>query len=367
MRRSRRISSQLWGVIILGVVAIAGMIAIAAGCGTKEEVVPVAAGGSGTVQRRAITKIAIATPGSADDLSWNQRSVEGARQAAEEAGVTIEVADASGFANVPAVLARLASGGADLIIAHARRYRPAAIEAATELGVPILAYGNLSGPSELAANISVQSEQGAYLAGVLAARMTRTSRLGIVISAVDTDWFRQAGGFVAGARSVNPIIQIRLAQLGQAADDDAARGFGVTSSVIKDGVDVVFGMGNRSANGMLRAVAAARPPGSADKVWFIDTIGDRSSLDTKGVLLTSVLYDFSGAFKQAIDDVNVGFFAGEHYLLHLGNGGISLLRTPGIPDDVWQQVEKARLAIVDGGIEIPVKQSRKDVERLIEH
>ena len=74
------------------------------------------------------------------------------------------------------------------------------------------------------ANAGAHGSGGGYLAGVLAATMSKTGTLGIVISADDTNWHKQAGGFVQGAQSVNPDIEFMLAQIGQAgyADPRAA-------------------------------------------------------------------------------------------------------------------------------------------------
>ena len=84
----------------------------------------------------------------------------------------------------------------------------------------------------LVADIETSSQEGAYLAGVLAAKETKTGTLGIVISAADTNWYKQTGGFVTGARSINKNIKFLFTQIGQAAYDDAAGGKRVAQSVI---------------------------------------------------------------------------------------------------------------------------------------
>ncbi len=186
---------------------------------------------------------------------------------------------------------------------------------------------------ETSANAGTASQEGAYLAGVLAAKTSESGNLGIVISADDTNWNKQAGGFVAGARSENPNVEIELAQIGQAGYADTAGGKRVTEAVIADGADVVFGMGDGSSFGMLQAVEAA------DGVTFIDVIGDKTAIDDQGVLLSSVLWSFDGLYQDAIDDIGAGTFGEEGYELDLENGGISLLRTDHIDD---ADLERAR-------------------------
>ena len=60
-------------------------------------------------------------------------------------------------------------------------------------------------------NITTSSQQGAYLAGILAAEDDQDQHIGVIISASDTNWYEMEGGYVAGARSVNPKIQITSA------------------------------------------------------------------------------------------------------------------------------------------------------------
>jgi simple sugar transport system substrate-binding protein len=253
-----------------------------------------------------------------------------------------------------------------LIIAQASGYNTAAPEVAQETGVPVVTYDKPDNTSPgLVADISTSAYQGGYLAGVLAGNMTQTNTLGIVESADDTNWHKQAGGFVAGARSVNPDVRFRLAQVGQAGYADAAGGRRVTNSVIAGGADIVFGMGDGSTFGMIQAVETAEPPAGADQVWFIDVIGDKTSIDKEGVLLSSVLWDFAGTFEQALADIQSGTFGEQGYDLNVENGGMSLLQTDHIPEDVWAEVEAAKAGIIDGSVEVPVTATKEELDALI--
>jgi len=168
-----------------------------------------------------------------------------------------------------------------------------------------------------------------------------------------------AGGFVKGAQSVKPDIKIRLAQIGQAGYADTAGGKRVTEQVIADGADVIFGMGDGSSFGMIQAVEGA------DGVKFIDVIGDKTKIDKKKVLLSSVLWNFDVLFNQAIDDIDAGTFGEKNYALDLENKGISLLQTDQIDDKAWQEVEKAQESIVAGDVELPETTKKSQVEDLI--
>jgi simple sugar transport system substrate-binding protein len=115
---------------------------------------------------------------------------------------------------------------------------------------------------------------------------------------------------------------------------------------------------------MLSAIENNAPEG-ADQAWFIDVIGDKTSIDEQGVLLSSVLWDFTGAYEQAVADINAGTFGEEGYVLNAANGGIGLLQTDYISDEAWAAVDAAAAGIADGSIEVPVATSQEEVDALI--
>ncbi len=313
-----------------------------------------------------VTNMGIITPEKANDYGWNQQGVQGARDAAASVGAQLQIADGAGYDDPAPILRQLADGGAKFIVAQASGYNTAAPQFAAENNVPVVVYDSPSATKPgLVADIETNSQNGAYLAGVLAAKASKTGTLGIVISADDTNWHKQAGGFVAGAKSVNPSIKILQAQIGQAGYADAAGGKRVTETVISGGADVVFGMGDGASFGMLQAVETAKPPAGADKVWFIDVIGDKSPVDNKDVLLSSVLWNFGPTFEQAIADINGGTFGNQGYTLDVNNGGISLLQTKNITSDEWTAVQTALQGINDGSIQVPLTPTQADVDALV--
>ena len=217
----------------------------------------------------------------------------------------------------------------------------------------------------LVTDFETNAEEGAYLAGVAAALMSKSGRLGIVPSADDENWNRMSGGFIAGAKATRPDIRFQFVQVGQDAYADAPEAKRVTETVIAAGSDIIFGMGDGSSFGMIQAVENAKPPAGADKVWFIDVIGDKTSLDDKGILLTSVVWDYLPLFRAAVEDIATGAYGAEVTYLDLENGGIKLLETGKIPADVWPAVQAARQGIQDGSIAVPVTIQKSEIEALL--
>ncbi|MBB3809018.1 putative B6 ABC transporter substrate-binding protein [Pseudochelatococcus contaminans] len=296
-----------------------------------------------------LSTIAILAPEAATDFGWNQQGVAAARAAADKAGVKVLVAENLGYDDVRPVLRELAEDGAGLLIAHASGYNTAAPEIGAELGVPVAITDRPQArePGKVA-DYTASGHEGAYLAGRLAGRLSRTGTLGIVTSGEPPGWNSQSAAFAQGARAEKPDIVIRYAVIGPAAYSDAAGARRVTETVIAAGADIIFGQGNGSSFGMLAAVEAT-PAVDGGKVWFIDVIGDKTPID-KGHLLSSVIWNLEPVFSAIIADVKAGTFGERNYGIALRDDSVSLLKTPHIPEDAWRHIEGIRQDIIDGKI-----------------
>jgi basic membrane protein A and related proteins len=333
-------------------------VAIAAGALVLAVAAPAAA-------QDGVSEIGYISPEDATDYGWNEQGLAGAQAAADSVGGTVIEAAGSGYGDITPVLNQMVDDGADFVVAQASGYNTQAPAWAAETGIPVVVFDAPDALSAgLVADVETDAYEGGYLAGVLAASMTQTGTLGLVLSANDVNWHKQAGGFVAGAKSVNPDIAFEQAQIDEFGYGDVDGGNRVTTAVIAAGADIIFGMGNGSSFGMLAAIENNAPEG-ADQAWFIDVIGDKSSIDEQGVLLSSVLWDFTGTYEQAVADIDAGTFGEQNYTLDTANGGISLLKTDYITDDAWAAVEAAAAGIADGSIEVPVATSQEEVDALI--
>jgi simple sugar transport system substrate-binding protein len=309
-----------------------------------------AAVAAATAQAAELKAIAIVTPEQATDFGWNQQGVAGAQAAADKYHLKLLKAEGMGYGDIRPTLRELADNGAGLIIAHASGYNTAAVEIGAETHTPVAITDrpDLAKPG-MVFDYTLSGHEGAYLAGILGARMSKTGVLGIVVSAEVPDWNTQSAGFAQGAKSVNPDIKLRYAVIGPAAYSDVAGARRVAASVISSGADVIFGQGDGASFGMLQACETEKPPAGAQTVWFIDVIGDKTSID-KGHLLSSVVWNFAPVFGAIVNDVETGKTTS--YKPNLKDNSIYLLHTSHIPDNVWADVEKARQGVIDGSIKV---------------
>jgi basic membrane protein A len=310
-----------------------------------------------------VTKVGFASPAKQVDYGWNEQGYNAAKSAASANGAKFQAITNIGYDKTDVILKQLINAGANFIVAHASGYDTIAARLAKQYKVPMITYDvptNLT--KGYVSYVTTSSQEGSYLAGILAAKMTKTHKVGIVISAADDNWYKMSGGFAAGFRSVDKTSKIVFATVSPTGYDDAAGGKRVASSVIAQGADVLFTMGDNASFGYLQAIESAKV---GHKVWMIGDIGDMTPIDKNHVFLSSVLWDFKGTYNQAIKDINGGTYGTHGYDLNLKNGGIALLKTKYIPGAAWAQIQKARAQILAGKITIPVTHKAGDVQKLI--
>lgn len=311
-----------------------------------------------------ITSMAILTPETGTDFGWNQQGVDGAKAAGDSLGVDVIVAENLGYGDVRPTLRELAEEEPGLIIAHASGYNTAAPEIGAETGVKVAIVDSPSALTEgTVVDYTASGHEGAYLAGVLAAKMTRSGTVGIVTSGEPPSWNSQSAAFAEGVKATNPELVIRYAVIGPAAYSDAAGGKRVTESLIAAGADIIFGQGNGSSFGMLQAVETT-PAADGGKVMFIDVIGDKTPID-KGYLLSSVLWNLTPIYEAMIEDIRADKFGTRNYGINLADGSVALLKSPQIPDDVWAEVMVVKDQIVSGDLTIEPKFDAESVHALV--
>jgi len=336
----------------LGLVAAAGLLLQAALAGpvAAQDATPGASPGAGV----EVTQIAVITPGSRTNQGWDQQAADAVDAVAKEEGIKGVVAENGGYEDITPILQDLAASGANLIICHASGYQTVCPEFAAQSHVPVTVIENQAAVKPgLVSDIETHAQDVAYLAGVLAGKTTKTGTVGIVVSGEPPTWNFMTVGFAEGLKASKPDAKLLYSVIGEAAYDDAAGAKRVTEQQIGANADVIFGMGDGASFGMIQAIEDHNKQSGANKVWFIDVIGDKSA-EHGDALLSSVLYDYTGIYKQMIDDLRNGTF-GKTYVMDAKNGGVHLLDLPAsVSQDAKDAVDKAEKAIVDGSLKVDV-------------
>ena len=241
--------------------------------------------------------------GGLQDHGLTQSAWEGVRQALAEGDIQkadyIESVDARDYAKN---ISTFAEAGYDVIITSSMGLEDETLQAA-DLH-PDSVFIGLDQPPDLErANfhaVSFPEDQGGFLAGALAAGMTKTGVIGAVCETADipSDW-RACEGFRAGAKHANPDITVFVSYHENGSSDDLFKdntwGQETASGLIRDGADVIFGVGGGTGEGALAAAAEAG-------VWSLGSEQDQFyvTLEAGSSLISSVLPQASPVIYAAL-------------------------------------------------------------------
>jgi basic membrane protein A and related proteins len=110
-------------------------------------------------------------------------------------------------------------------------------------------------------------------------------------------------------------------------------------------------MGDGASFGMLQACSTKKAK-DGGKIWFIDVIGDKRSIDKAGVLLTSVVMDLSVIYEEVIKSFMDGTF-GKQYWVSMDNGAVYLLElNRAVPNSVKVELKDIKEKIIAGRIKV---------------
>ena len=258
-------------VLLLLVLATLGVLAA---CGSSSSSSSGTTGASSTKN----VKVAVLTTGAVNNRSWANSWTIGANKAAKDLNVHVTVV---GNVETPDQYvsqgSSFAAQGYNLIIfAHGAMDAPAAKLAKQFPHVQFVqAPFEFSNSSAQAAeppnlgHIDMKQEDGTFLAGALAAMVTKSKKLGGVYAFPFPALTRQPEAFDLGARCINPSISFSQKSTGTFTDAALARA--AASGLFSGGADVVISAVDQAVQGVISAGQAAGPGHYVVASYFDDT------------------------------------------------------------------------------------------------
>ena len=343
----------LRGAAALGVVA-----ATMVGCGKKEEPAPApVAVAPAPAPKPEPLKIGFAYVGPVGDAGWTFAH-DNARKAIEaEFGDKIKT---SFVENVPEgpdaerVIRDLAEQGNKLIFGTTFGYMEPMLKVAA--GAKDVRFEHATGykSAENMRTYDSRTYEGAYMAGVIAGKMTKSNTLGVVASIPIPEVIRNINSFTMGAQSVNPKIKTKVVWVNKWFDppQEAA----AATTLINQGADVL--MQNTDSAAVLQT---AEKMGKLAFGWDSDMskFGPNSHLG-------SAIINWAPYYKKATKDALEGTWKSEGVWWGVKEGAIDLVSVSDkVPEDIRKKVDEIRAGLKDGSFSIwkgPVKdQAGKEV------
>lgn len=290
-------------------------------------------------------RIGIVAPSARDDLAFTQSIVDAAAViSAERDGVGVDISDELLVtADAEAAIRGYAAAGYDLVIAHGSQYGTSVAAIAPEFPNTAFAWGTAADTFDLP-NVSayeVSADEGGYVLGTIAARLSETGVVGVVGPLELGDAALYIGGFGAGVRATDAQVEVLTAYTGSFSD--LALAAETAAGHIEAGADVLTG----SAQMVVGAVGVAADNGA---VWF----GNQSNQTelAPDLVAASQVYHWEVALRQIIDGLSEGVLGGETYTLNLANGGIIIEYNAGydLDGDIASAAAEVANGIIDGSI-----------------
>jgi basic membrane lipoprotein Med (substrate-binding protein (PBP1-ABC) superfamily) len=296
-------------------------------------------------------RIAVIMPSAITDMAFSQSMYSALKTIQTEMGgeSAVELKYSENMFNVPDAAAAIrdyASQGFDIVIAHGSQYGASVQEIAKDFPNVTFAWGtdvNTFGLPNIYA-YTAAAEEGGYVNGVLAAKLTKSKLIGVTGPVEVGDAKTYIDGFVQGVASVDPNIKVSKTWTGSFSD--VALMTEAAKTHIAAGADVLTG----SSQSVVGSIGAAKDNGSV--LWF-GTQADQASL-APNLVVASQVYDWTGILKQMIDNRKAGKLGGDTFVLQLKNGGLKIAYNSGynLPADVKAAGDAAITGITNGSIKV---------------
>ncbi|ANH74584.1 basic membrane family protein [Ralstonia insidiosa] len=187
----------------------------------------------------------------------------------------------------------------------------------------------------------VRTYEGAYLAGVVAGKLSKSGKLGVVGSVPIPEVIRNIDSFTLGARSVNPKATTRVVWVNKWFDPGKEREAATT--LIGQGVDVLMQNTDSAA-----VVQTAQEKG----VYALGWDSDMTKFGEKAHLAASI-NKWGVYYNKVVEDVLNNQWKPETVWWGLKEGAIDLgAYNAVVPEDVKTLVETRKKGIIDGSAPI---------------
>ncbi|WP_248447752.1 BMP family protein [Sinorhizobium meliloti] len=293
---------------------------------------------------RASTPIKVAgIHASPVENAWNSVLHKALQDAAAEGVIEYVFSEGVSGTDYPRAMREYAEQGTKLIIGEAYAVEKQAREVAADY--PETAFVLGSSGRESGDNFGVfgtWNHDGAYLAGMLAGKMTKSNVVGSVGAMPIPEVNMLINAFAAGVKAVNPDAKHLVTFIGTFFDPPKAREAGLAQ--IDAGADILFGERIGTAD-------AAKERGLKSVGSLIDYTPRYPE-----TVFANALWGFRPILNAAIADVSAGKPVGKDYTAFglLKEGGSDVAYVKGVaPADAEAAMEAKRAEIKSGAFEVP--------------
>lgn len=291
-------------------------------------------------------KVALLTPGPVSDAGWNALAYDGLQAIKADLGAEVNNQEATD-SGIRDAMRTYGQDGYNLVIGHGYEYNQVEAEVAKDFPktVFVSSSGGESGTNYGAFRFYL--EEGFYLAGMMAAGMSKTgviATVGLDVPSIVSTF----KGFEAGAKSVNPDIKI-VSKLVPLPGNDPAAYKQATLAAIAEKADYIIHQANQGAQSVFNA--------AKEKGVFVFGSNADQNANESGVVVASAVIVAKPAFLDLAKQVKEGTYKGGVNLIGMDKGAIDFVINPSfadtVPADLKAKIDQAKADIVAGKLTVP--------------
>ncbi len=302
--------------------------------------------------------------GGVDDKSFNQSAWEGleswgANNGAEKGADGYDYAQSEDDSDYLPNFTRLVKNDVDLIFGIGFLLEDSISDIAEQFPDNQFAIVDTVVEAPNVASLTYAEHEGSFLAGVAAANKTETDKVGF-IGGMDSDLINKFEvGFVAGAKSVNPDIEVDI----QYAEDFNAvdKGKLIASNMYNSDIDIIYHAAGNTGNGVFAEAKDIKQNDPDRDIWVIGVDRDQyeeglNEDQSASVTFTSMVKRVDVTVEQVTEQTAAGDFPGGEVLVFgLEEEAVSVADTneEAFTDDIKEAVEEWEEKIKSGEIDVP--------------
>lgn len=197
-------------------------------------------------------------------------------------------------------------------------------------------------------SILYAQNEGSFLVGYIAGKMTKTGKVGVVggqDGVVINDFIV---GYEAGAKHANADIQVIRKYT--ETFENPSKGKEAALALYDEGCDIVFAVAGKTGEGVFEAAAER-------KCYAIGVDSDQKYINPD-VILCSCIKEVGKSIYSTVSSLEKNFKGGEAWLANTASGYISVgygddTMPQQVSDELKAEVEQLRTDIVNGNITVP--------------
>ena len=311
------------------------------GCSTKSE-------NEGTSKTSDISVGIVLGEGSINDQSFNQATWEGLQKAKEDFGIEVKYLESKNEAEYIPNIETLIDEDMDLIIGVGYQLKDS-IQSSAE-NYPERKFAILDETYEnIPANVIpvvFNEQESAYLTGIIAAKMSKTNKVGFIGGLPAPSVVRYQYGYKYGAETTNKDVEVYEQYANTFTDQ--AKGKAIAKQMHASGVDVILGAAGDCGTG---AIEAAKE----NNKYAIGGDRDQRDLAPDNVIVSALKKLNVASYSLAKMIVEDTFEGGVEKVYGLKEGGVGLPDDLDrlIPQDVVDYVTEQAKKVVSGEIKVP--------------